>query len=125
VTESLPLFVYGTLLSGEARAGMLGELRRQPAHIRGQLYHLPAGYPAVVLGGDSRVHGQIVDAPGDRLLAMLDVYEGVADGLYRREIVGATLGLRTERAWVYVTDAARVTQGRHLTQGRWRSVGRR
>lgn len=125
MTDGLPLFVYGTLMSGEARAGMLGDLRRTRAHIRGRLFHLPAGYPGVVLDGENRVYGELIDPPDARLLAMLDVVEGVQDGLFRRERVRVTVGLRTEHAWAYVTDADKVVDGRHLERGRWRSVARR
>ena len=125
MSGALPLFVYGTLLAGEAREGMLRGLGRRQGHSRGTLYHLPAGYPAVVLGGEERVYGELVDAPNERLLSMLDMVEGVSDGLFRREEVSVTMGLQSQRAWVYVTDASAVTAGRPLPRGRWRSVGRR
>jgi gamma-glutamylcyclotransferase (GGCT)/AIG2-like uncharacterized protein YtfP len=123
--ERLRLFVYGTLMSGAERAALLQGLGRRPATVRGTLYDLPAGYPALVLVGSGRVHGELVDAPDVRLLGVLDTYEGVADGLYDRVAVDVTVGLRTERAWTYVLDVARARNGRIVAGGRWRAPRRR
>lgn len=116
----LPLFVYGTLRSGEPQSSLLGNLGRRPAWIKGVLYALPAGYPAVVVGGDNRVQGELVDAPDERLLALLDRYEGVSEGLYTRVSCEIHLGLRAARGWVYVMDLARARTGRIVPDGRWR-----
>ena len=46
----LRLFVYGTLKSGQARHHLLAaQARTEPAQVCGQLYHLPAGYPMLVV----------------------------------------------------------------------------
>ena len=123
--DRLPLFVYGTLMTGGERAELLRGLERRIGSVRGTLFDLPAGYPALVLDGTGRVHGEVVEAPDARLLALLDLYEGVADGLYDRVSVDAKVGLRTERAWTYVLDAARARNGRIVRGGRWRSPRRR
>ena len=115
----LPLFVYGTLQAGGPQGALLAGLDRRPAWIRGLLYGLPAGYPAVVLGGDGRVHGELVDPPDDRLLGLLDRYEGVDEGLYARVRCDVQLGLRVEPAWVYAMEAARARTGRLVPDGRW------
>ena len=119
------MFVYGTLLTGGDRALLLGGLGRRPATVRGTLYDLPAGYPALVLAGDGRVHGELVDAPDVRLLGVLDTYEGVSDGHFDRIAVDAKVGLRTERAWAYILDPARARNGRLVRSGRWQPVRRR
>jgi gamma-glutamylcyclotransferase (GGCT)/AIG2-like uncharacterized protein YtfP len=121
----LPLFVYGTLASGGERAGLLGGLGRRAASVRGTLYDLPAGYPALVLAGTGRVHGELVEPPDAALLGVLDAYEGVAEGLYDRVVVDVRVGLRTERAWAWVLDEARARNGRIVRGGRWRAPRRR
>ncbi len=113
------LFVYGTLMHGGERAGLLGAALRQRATLQGRLYHLPAGYPALELGTAGTVHGELVDAPSDRVLALLDHIEGVADGLFVRSEVDVTLGLRRVRAWVFAMDAPRLRGGRLIPNGRW------
>lgn len=129
--ERLPLFVYGTLLPTEPQGALLGPLSRRPAAVRGALYAMPAGYPALVLAGEPGhehvdfVYGEIVDPPDDRLLDLLDRYEGVDEGLYDRVTCEVRVGLRSERAWVYVMDAARARTGRRVARGRWRTVQRR
>jgi gamma-glutamylcyclotransferase (GGCT)/AIG2-like uncharacterized protein YtfP len=117
---SRPLFVYGTLLVGGAHAGLLRGLRRSEARVGGTLWRMPAGYPALQLGSDGDVCGDLVYAPAPRVLGLLDQYEGVADGLYRRVEVSALVGLLQERAWAYVMDNPRLRGGRLLKSGRWR-----
>ena len=122
----LPLFVYGTLLAGQPQAALLGALRRRPAQVRGRLFQLPAGYPALVVeGADGWVVGELVDAPPARVLALLDGYEGVDEGLFARVACEVRVGLRAERGWAYVMDPARARVGRLVASGRWQPVRRR
>jgi gamma-glutamylcyclotransferase (GGCT)/AIG2-like uncharacterized protein YtfP len=123
--EALPLFVYGTLMSGHDRAALLGALRRRPASVRGQLYQLAAGYPALVQNEDGWVHGELVDPPPPRVLGLLDAYEGVDEGLYQRVQCEVRIGLRAERGWAYVMAAARAHRGRLVRGGRWQPLRRR
>lgn len=120
----LPLFVYGTLLSSESHAGLLAGLGRRPARLRGRLYHLPAGYPALTLGGPDDVHGELVEAPHPDLLALLDHYEGVSEGLYARVHAPVILGLTTVRSWAYVMEDPPARGGRWLPAGRWTGTRR-
>ncbi len=119
------LFVYGTLMGGAPQGALLAGLTRHRASLRGRLYHLPAGYPAVdasLQDGDGLVHGELVREVDEARLRLLDQYEGVAEGLYRRVQRDVDLGLRRERAWVYVMDHPVRRGGRLLTEGRWRRV---
>lgn len=119
-----PLFVYGTLLSEGSQAAMLGSRARRGAWVRGTLWGLPAGYPALALEGEGRVHGELVDDVGP-LLSLLDHYEGVDEGLYRRVEVVANAALRRVPAWAYVMTDPLAHGGRVLPSGRWRPVLRR
>ena len=51
----LRLFVYGTLKSGQSRHHLLAAQaeRVEPAQVWGHLYHLPAGYPMLVVPSQS------------------------------------------------------------------------
>ncbi len=68
------------------------------------------------------MHGELVREVDEARLRLLDQYEGVAEGLYRRVQRDVDLGLRRERAWVYVMDHPVRRGGRLLTEGRWRRV---
>jgi gamma-glutamylcyclotransferase (GGCT)/AIG2-like uncharacterized protein YtfP len=115
-----PLFVYGTLTSAAPQGALLAGYRRTPATVRGRLYDLPAGYPAVTLGGDGIVHGELVETPEDGKLLVLDAYEGVPEGLYRRVLAEVSVGLRRVQAWIYVMDAPEARGGRLVPTGRWK-----
>ncbi len=120
VSERLPLFVYGTLLSDGAQGGLLAGLRHDRASVVGTLWRLPVGYPAMSLGGDTSVVGELVEAPGPQVLRLVDHYEGVDEGLYRRLKVRACVGLRSCRAWAYVMDSPRLRGGVIVPSGQWR-----
>ena len=82
------LFVYGTLKRGCSNHAQLadqrfvGEARTAPGF---QLYDL-GGYPAIVPDPEDRagVTGEIWSVDDDAL-HRLDLFEGVHEGLYRRE----------------------------------------
>ena len=122
---TLPLFVYGTLASGGQQSFLLDGLERRPARVLGRLYRLPAGYPALAPGGSDPVYGELVGAPPERLLALLDHYEGVAEGLFARVVVRALVGSNSADAWAYVMRDPRTRGGRHLPSGRWRALRNR
>lgn len=119
------LFVYGTLMSGHAKAPLLGARPRHDARVEGTLYDLPAGYPALVLGGTEWVHGEVVQEVDDALLRLLDHYEGVDEGLYRRVQVSLRWGLRARLVWTYVMDHPERRGGKLIASGRWRATRRR
>jgi gamma-glutamylcyclotransferase (GGCT)/AIG2-like uncharacterized protein YtfP len=119
------LFVYGTLLSGEENDGWLGGLHAQEARVKGRLYRLPAGYPALVVEGEAQdwVEGEWFEGVGPRL-KVLDQLEGVGQGLFARVRLPVVVVARTVAAWVYVLSADQVRQrgGVHLVEGSWRRV---
>ena len=115
---SSALFVYGTLLQGEAAHHHVSHARAiVPARARGRLYHLPQGYPALVDARDGpHVDGELCrfDHIGP-VLDALDEFEG-----YRPHAPELSDYLRVERpievldptttfvtAWCYVVPRAR------------------
>ena len=113
------LFVYGTLLQDEANGGLVKHLRFIPGKVRGALFQMPAGYPALTLGGTDWVHGQYLFEPEPRLLQILDVYEGVHERLYSRVYVDVVVGLVRHRAWTYVMKNPKKKGGTRIKGGRW------
>ena len=114
------LFVYGTLMSGQAQAGLLGSCRRTAATARGTLWDLPAGYPALS-DGDGVVHGELVELDNPAVLTLLDRYEGVDEGLYHREQIEVVVGLRRVSAFAYRMANPRLRGGLPVTSGRWKA----
>jgi gamma-glutamylcyclotransferase (GGCT)/AIG2-like uncharacterized protein YtfP len=121
----IPLFVFGALATGGERAALLGSRRRRSASVAGQLWVLPGGGPVLLAASGERVDGELVEGVDPRLLGLLDHLEGTPEGLVRRELVEVRVGLRAERAWTWLTDAARARTGRRWGGGRWRATTRR
>lgn len=76
------LFVYGSLLPGEAGANNVSVvqqlLRLGPAYARGRLYDL-GEYAGAILdaAADTEIAGEVFELPADpAVLAALDAYEG-------------------------------------------------
>ncbi|MGH7751687.1 MAG: gamma-glutamylcyclotransferase family protein [Gemmatimonadales bacterium] len=96
------LFAYGTLMAGRPEAERLAGCRYLgTAAAAGSLGRTAAGFPAL-LTGPGWVSGDLVELPvgaaGEQLLAALDAYEGVAEGLFVRE----SRPIAGEPAWLYV-----------------------
>jgi gamma-glutamylcyclotransferase (GGCT)/AIG2-like uncharacterized protein YtfP len=118
------LFVYGTLREGGSNHAWL--LRTHPegltaGWVAGRLFHLPAGYPALVPGpepatptpGPGWVRGDFIgyedETELDSALSDLDPLEGVEEGLFTREILPVTLeGGQRYQAWVYLFHVERL-----------------
>ncbi|MDB5413626.1 MAG: gamma-glutamylcyclotransferase [Rubritepida sp.] len=119
------LFVYGTLMTGEANAHHLAGLSRRSGMVRGVL-HDCGPYPVMTLG-EGAVHGEIMELPLERL-AHLDALEGAAPvgapgGWYRRTVLPVRVANGVERAFAYVVDNAE--QFPRIESGDWRSLGDR
>lgn len=101
-----PLFVYGTLLRGQPSDGFLADRDVRAATVRGRLFRVPAGYPALVLDpAGAEIHGELVLDVDPGLLRVLDLFEGVHNGLYRRQPVTAALRGRSSGQQALFTDA--------------------
>jgi gamma-glutamylcyclotransferase (GGCT)/AIG2-like uncharacterized protein YtfP len=131
-SQDLQVFVYGTLMPGQSGyqqfcAGRVRQARRAIAP--GQLYDLPAGYPAMT-SGQGWVQGFVLAFAHPQILSQLDDYEdhdperSSADNLYDRQQLEvftpshSSLGL----AWVYLMQPqfVRILGGKHLSSGYWR-----
>lgn len=103
-----PVFVYGTLLAGECRAGVLAGLDRTPGRTRGSLVNC-GSYPGMV-PGDGWVQGELVALRDAATVTRLDRIEGFPGfgrqgGLYRRVLVPVEVQpSRVERAWTYLLE---------------------
>jgi gamma-glutamylcyclotransferase (GGCT)/AIG2-like uncharacterized protein YtfP len=119
------VFVYGTLMRGEQRAGMWPRppLGVEPATIRAALYDL-GPYPAIT-HGDDLVRGELwrlADADVTETLLALDQIECYGQGgvdLYIRRIVCCTTDCgETQPAHTYfIADPQTVNRGRRIPPG--------
>lgn len=119
MTPSTRIFVYGTLRSGDAASGLLRGCRRLgPGAVRGTLFDVGGRFPALVLEGDTEVHGEVWSGPPG-VLERLDEYEGVEEGLFRR--VRVEVG--GEPCWSYVAGpllGPRLASAAVIEGGDWR-----
>jgi gamma-glutamylcyclotransferase (GGCT)/AIG2-like uncharacterized protein YtfP len=115
-TSQLPFFVYGSLLPGQANAGLWGEdvLSWQTAVLPyGRLYSL-GDYPVLIENGGGPVKGMVITPRPDAyhaLLARLDALEAYNPAQpdtsdYLRVVREAILADGTAvPAWVYIGQA--------------------
>ncbi len=103
------VFVYGTLLPGEARWPVLDPhaLSTTPATAKGRLWDTGAGYPAACFDdtGDD-IPGRLVAIAPDRMarvIAMLDRIEGEGV-LFRRVEVLTSAGRAVSYEWMGRTE---------------------
>ena len=115
----LPLFVYGTLMSDGPRAGLLGRGRRRLGRVQGRLFAMPSGYPALVLGSEGTVEGEVVEGLDESRMRMIDLYEGVPEGLYERVDVDVEIDGKSTAAWAYVMRTPGARGGVPWPGNRW------
>lgn len=123
-----PLFVYGTLMRGEERDGLLREFEARPAHTLGRLWRAPAGYPALAFDPRGQpIAGEVVRIDHPSLLMVLDLYEGVGEGLYSRVTIPVQTNDGTEMAWAYVMDPLQLREAGcvRMDVSDWRKYSRR
>lgn len=130
----LPFFVYGTLMTGYANHRAIFEslpLNIERASVRGSLYHLPEGYPAL-LPGKEQVYGELITprcsaAEYAQLVNRMDELEGFGgvgepDNLYNREalLVETAQGSLRAYGYLYVDTEYAQERGTHIPHGDWR-----
>jgi gamma-glutamylcyclotransferase (GGCT)/AIG2-like uncharacterized protein YtfP len=131
MNDIIRVFVYGTLQPGEkyhqpyCGGWVIGT---EPARVRGQLYHLPLGYPGLAAGTDI-VHGSLLSFNNPAILPRLDELEdyspqrALSQNLYQRErtMVLSPNGAELGEAWIYRMALSRIQAlgGSYLPDGRW------
>ncbi|MDZ8189366.1 MAG: gamma-glutamylcyclotransferase [Nostoc sp. ChiSLP02] len=134
-SDLVRVFVYGTLKPGEANyerfcAGKVVDAKK--AFVKGKLFALPMGYPAMTLG-DSEVYGYLLSFANPGILNRLDMLEDyhpareMPENLYNRETIEVYQGewLSLGWAWVYLMSVERVDKfrGVHQADGWWSGSG--
>ena len=131
ILSLLKIFVYGTLKPGQATYQVYCSgkaIDARAAIAQGQLFSLPAGYPAMTLG-EGQVRGFVLLFKDEAILSELDDYEGYQVGrspqrnLYERHQVetfdptGRLFGF----AWAYLMSPEKVhhLKGTLLPEGQW------
>ena len=124
------ILVYGTLLKGAANhARFCGDaLTIEPASTRGRLYHLPAGFPAMIEAPDGTVYGEAMTFPDlEATLAGIDFLEGYRPdrpehSLYLRRVQPVTLlrSGQTIPAYCYLWGGELPPGTVAVPSGRWR-----
>jgi gamma-glutamylcyclotransferase (GGCT)/AIG2-like uncharacterized protein YtfP len=132
----IPLFVYGSLQPGGQYWPDYCEQRVErlcPASVRGSLYDLPLGYPALVAAGSRQanwVQGYLLWLKSSKDLFKIDQLEGyrterpaIENEYNRRQIdcYDAHHLQRITQAWVYEMHMDRVCElkGTVLRSGKW------
>ena len=118
--STLKVFVYGTLKPGEANYARYcdGYVESQTsAYVRGVLYALPAGYPAMT-EADNKVKGVLLSFKNSNILDSLDRLEGYRSGrasslneYYRRLVwVYSLSDDPIDKAWAYFMTLEKIKQ---------------
>lgn len=128
------VFVYGTLKPGGYYWPRFCEgkvIAYEPAKARGRLYHLPLGYPGMLLDPSQWAQGYLLTLADDAALAGFDYLEGYEvdrdpeENDYERPWIevfspeGDPLGM----AWTYVMTSQRITEHRGVLveDGNWQA----
>lgn len=120
------LFVYGTLLRGEYNHHRLAAAPcvHEQAWVNGELVDTGCGYPALILGGQTQVNGEIYELEDQQLLSIdeLEGFYGVGDaGNYYERLtvnVHTASGDRTALTYVFTPGKARGME--RIDSGDWR-----
>ncbi|WP_052055547.1 gamma-glutamylcyclotransferase [Myxosarcina sp. GI1] len=133
-TMTLKVFVYGTLKPGESNYQYYCAAKvrsRSPAYVRGKLYSLPFGYPAIA-EGDNKVTGFLLEFTDFNVLQDLDFLEGYGEDRdlelneYYRLLV-PVYELDSDRlltnAWCYFMEESKIARfkGIAVASGWWSS----
>lgn len=122
------VFVYGSLMRGFKNHDKV--LKNRVRHTikgrtTGELYHLPAGYPAIIEGKND-IHGEVFTLTQAKTMKSLDLLEGYLgegkENLYERQKKKVICEDGTvQECWVYVyADSSYVTRkGKKVEAGCW------
>jgi gamma-glutamylcyclotransferase (GGCT)/AIG2-like uncharacterized protein YtfP len=128
------VFVYGTLKPGESNYQTYCQgktITEIQAYTKGQLYHLPLGYPAITVG-INKVKGYLLSFSSNNILISLDCLENYQENraskyndYYRQKVFVYSFSDRyLGTAWCYLMTQKKVAefQGQPLNSDRWYSV---
>lgn len=123
------VFVYGSLRTDfwNYDKVLKNRVRQvEKGQIKGDLYHLPAGYPAVILG-EGTVYGEVITLSQDKILKSLDLLEGYMgegeENLYVRVKQKVHLEDGSQKmCWVYIYVDEKVAkkEGKYIPHGDWK-----
>ena len=133
------IFVYGTLLPGEANFQQIATMvaGREAARTRGRLFHLPLGYPALMEAEEGLLHGVPLrfNEPIEKVLDVCDRIEG-----YQPDDEESSLFIRvakqvepeggaSKEAWCYSVGPAlreeSLREGQEVDDGDWLAFRKR
>lgn len=121
------IFVYGSLRTAfwNHDKVLKNRVRNiEKATIKGELFHLPEGYPAVI-DGEEVIHGELLTITQDKIIKSIDFLEGYfgegKDNLYIRKKVKVDTPNGIEEGWsyFYVNQAYAKEKGQKVVQGDW------
>lgn len=112
------VFVYGTLLAGEANHGLLARARfvgaaRTPA---GYALHDLGAYPAMIAGGGDAIVGEVYDVDAATLQALDELEDHPT--YYQRTVIALADGAP---AATYLLSATDVAGHAVIASGSWRA----
>jgi gamma-glutamylcyclotransferase (GGCT)/AIG2-like uncharacterized protein YtfP len=115
------LFVYGTLRQGQTARSLVANsiVRSVPAHVMGQIYAFPMGYPGFSESGAGRVVGELLWLTDlAATFGLLDAYEGED---FARVITQVTTQDGEELwSWLYtLADPDAIKLGTLIADGDW------
>lgn len=133
--KMIPVFVYGTLLKGfQNHALYVKPYQHQaiPAKIKGEIYHLPQGYPGLLQGTDDVIGAVLFFSPEEYATALagldeLETYFGQNDprNEYDRiEVTAVLLDTKEEMTtyvYRYLDEKYVRSLGIRVKDGDWRS----
>ena len=122
------LFIYGTLMKGEEREGLLCNFDSVPATVSGRLWKVPAGYPALELTPEGQpICGELIALDNPSILVALDLIEGVSEDLYNRVETEVFTETGSLHAWVYIMTTSQLRRSNcvPLKGNDWRKLHRR
>lgn len=99
--QEINLFVYGSLKKGYSNHKLLADIAKsiQEGTIKGTMYDIKMGFPAVQLKGNYTIHGQVVKMD-KQYLEYFDYFEGVPR-LYQRQNVKVNVNGQQIDAFIY------------------------
>lgn len=123
--NSQMLFIYGSLAEGMVHFDKIRDfiVSVVPAVAHGTVYRLKVGYPAMVLGGQDLIHGNLVELkPSEMLWHLLDGFYGYnqqepSKSLYVRDAINVLANSTVSTAWVYVLPADKIPANAQVIPG--------